>query len=238
MRGARFEIELEGGWAPFEPRVAMKLAEAEALGQHRVEYSARRQQYVLDLLSMEQINKLSGKRRRIRRVGAALANGLGTSRGEAGPEGTSSGSLAGAPYTPSVPAAFPELMQVGESELGRLKASRDALDAFIPTVPQARVLVDQARAVREENGRLRTVAIAGLASGSQEADAEAEECLQRALDTPGVMDITALASLRDQFLQHKVDKQRRLIAKKRLECTDAEWHALCMTPATARGGLH
>merc|ERR1711879_691149 len=132
-------------------------------GHVRVEYHARRQSYVVDLQRMEQINKRSGMRRRIRRVPALGVhsgyNGLGQYPGAETESGFASTSL----VTPPLPAAFPELMQVGEAELARLKGSRSALDAFILTVPQARVLVDKSKAIREENSRLHKSAVATLA---------------------------------------------------------------------------
>mmetsp|Transcript_3770 Transcript_3770/g.7610 ORF Transcript_3770/g.7610 Transcript_3770/m.7610 type:complete len:270 (+) Transcript_3770:148-957(+) len=234
-----FEIELEGGWVPFEPRISKMLAEADVSGQHRVEYQARRQTYIVDFDTMEQINKLSGKRRRIRRVGAV---GASLAPNQLGQHAAAMETMSGLPShgslaAPPVPTAFPELMQVSESELGRFKGSRTALDAFILTLPQARVLVDRSKEVRDENSRLQKSSIASLASTSQQADGEAEALLQQALDTPGVMDVASLTSFKERYLQQKLEKQMDLVVKKRLECNDAEWHALSLTPATTRGGL-
>lgn len=68
-RAAGFwEIQLDGGWTAFDREVAGLIATAEASGQSKLEYKARGQSYVIDLVSRYQVNVKSGVRRSLRRV--------------------------------------------------------------------------------------------------------------------------------------------------------------------------
>jgi len=236
--GEAFEVELEHGWVRFDDSVSTMLADAEAHGQPQIEYVARKQSYVIDLRSMQQFNKRSGKTRRIRRVQDAEALRPSKSAGGAGaPEVESAHGLhARAVHTPSAPAAFPDLLRLGDSELGRLKASPAALDEWIMQQPEARALTDQVKDLREENDRLKRAAISRLARLAQQADEEAETGLQAVLEAPEPMSVTAFASFKEQYLQLKAEKQRKLLLKKHHTCDAVEWHTLCMTPATTRVG--
>jgi len=238
--GHVYEVELESGWAPYEPSVNAMICEAEARGQSRVEYTARRQYYVVDLRIMQQINKRSGIQRRVRRVdigvsgsnNPAAADTLGPLRPtEACAEGPRKRL-----HAPPPPAAFPELVHLAEPELGKLRSNPAAMDEFLLRLPPARALLEQRDAAREEGGRLRRAAAGRLSSRAQQADAEADAAVQEALDAPRALDAAALTGFKDQFLQHKFEKQRQLLIKRRMECRPVEWHALILTPAAARAG--
>jgi len=237
-----FEVELEEGWVPFDARVAAKFAEAELRGQQRVDYSARRQSYVVDLHAMQQVNVRSGVSRRIRRVGSEEVppafdrhhRSLHVLHETRAPSHTDIPRRT-AVCTPAFPGSLPELLQLGEPELGRLRGTHAALDEFIMSGPQARHLVSQAAAATEENLRLQKAAAAKLGFRAQQADGEAEAFLQEALDLPGSMDPSAVAHFREQYLHQKMQKQKSLLAKKRLDNTEAEWRAYCLTPGAARG---
>lgn len=62
-----WEIDL-GTWVRYDPDTEALILEAEAAGHKNVRYSARRQDYLVDMCSMVQINVRTGARRRIRRV--------------------------------------------------------------------------------------------------------------------------------------------------------------------------
>eukprot|EP00933_Yihiella_yeosuensis_P027417 TRINITY_DN21316_c0_g1_i1.p1 TRINITY_DN21316_c0_g1~~TRINITY_DN21316_c0_g1_i1.p1 ORF type:complete len:148 (-),score=46.81 TRINITY_DN21316_c0_g1_i1:116-559(-) len=59
--------------------------------------------------------------------------------------------------------------------------------------------------------------VAKLGEQSNEADMDAENLLQEAIDAPGAMDAAAIASFRQSFMQKKIEKHKRLGLKAALE---------------------
>merc|ERR1719159_447333 len=57
-------------WIVYDVETQKLIHQAEAVGASTVEYSARRQTYIIDLQSKEQINRVTGVRRAIRCVEA------------------------------------------------------------------------------------------------------------------------------------------------------------------------
>jgi len=232
---ATFEIELDGGWASFEPMTAAMLADAYKSGQHEIEYSARRQTYVVNLHKMLQINSKTGRSRRIRRV---VTSSNADDNAVRAPDLLIP--IHGVAYdgsTPAAPASFPELSQLGEAELRKLKSSPSAIEEFILGLPQARELRSKAAEVKKENSRAAKAATAKLTAAAHTADADGETCLQEALGVEGVMSAATFANFKERILQAKMDKHRYLLRKKQLEADGADWNALILSPATSHAGF-
>lgn len=68
-----WEIQLGMNWIVYDVETQKLIHQAEAVGASTVEYSARRQTYIIDLQSKEQINRVTGVRRAIRCVEAEVA---------------------------------------------------------------------------------------------------------------------------------------------------------------------
>jgi len=66
--GGKWEIELERGWQEFDEVTTKLINKTLKAGSKTVEYSARRQQYTLDLTAMQQENQATGVARAIRPV--------------------------------------------------------------------------------------------------------------------------------------------------------------------------
>jgi len=229
-----FEIELDGGWTPFEPMTAAMLADAYKSGQHEIEYSARRQTYVVNLHKMLQINGKTGRSRRIRRV---VANDYDDNAVRAADLLLPLHEGACDQLTPAVPTSFPELSQLGEAELRKLKSSPSAIEEFILGLPQARELRSRAANVKKENSRVVKAVAAKLTAAAHKADFDGEQCLQDALAVEGVMSAVTFAGFKEGILQAKMDKHRHLLTKKQLEVDGADWSALISTPATSHAGF-
>jgi len=230
-----FEIELDGGWSPFEPMTAAMLADAYKSGQHEIEYSARRQTYVVNLHKMLQINGKTGRSRRIRRV---IANDISHDNAIGAAdmllplhEGACD------QLTPAVPTSFPELSQLGEAELRKLKSSPSAIEEFILGLPQAREMRSRAANVKKENSRVVKAVAAKLTAEAHKADSDGEQCLQDALAVEGVMSAVTFAGFKERILHAKMEKHRHLLTKKQLELDGADWSALISTPATSHAGF-
>lgn len=228
-----FEIELEGGWAPFEPMTAAMLADAYNRGQHEIEYSARRQTYVVNLHKMLQINGKTGKSRRIRRV-ATNDNSENNAVRAAEPFLPEE---ACDQLTPAVPKSFPELSQLGDAELRKLRSSPSAIEEFILGLPQARELRSRAADVKKENSRVVKAVAAKLTAAAHKTDSDGEQRLQDALAVEGVMSAVTLAGVKERILQAKMEKHRHLLTKKQLEVDGADWNALISAPATSHAGF-
>jgi len=242
---ATFEIELDHGWAPFDPMTARMLADAYINGHDEIEYSARRQMYVVDFHKMLQVNTQTGRSRRMRRI---IDNNhvdinfvpVATHVPDAGETYPQHDVDCGQTYSsriPAVPAAFPELSRLGETELGRLKTSPSAIEEFILDLPQAHDIKFRTSDVKAENSKLVKIVAGKLAAAAQRADSDGEKCLQDTLALEGVMDNVTLASFKERFLQAKIEKHQRLLTKKQLESEGEDWDALISMPATNRVGF-
>jgi serine/threonine protein kinase len=71
----RWEIELEGGWKPYDEDVTELLNTAKAQGQNKVSYSARGQTYKIDLETLVQANTRTGVARKVRCAAADPTSG-------------------------------------------------------------------------------------------------------------------------------------------------------------------
>mmetsp|Transcript_94967 Transcript_94967/g.188109 ORF Transcript_94967/g.188109 Transcript_94967/m.188109 type:complete len:269 (+) Transcript_94967:97-903(+) len=231
----KFEIELDGGWQPFEPMIAAMLVDAYTSGQHEIEYSARRQTYVVNLHKMLQVNGKTGKSRRIRRVVTSdnIDNNVVPAADMLPPLHEGGGDH----LTPSVPASFPKLLQLGEIELRKLKSSPSAIEEFILGLPQANELRSRTADVKKENSRMVKSVASKLTAAAHKADSDGEQRLQDALAVEGVMSAVTIAGFKECMLQAKMDKHRLLLTKKKLEVDGADWSALISTPATSHAGL-
>jgi len=65
-----WQIQLGVNWVEYDLETEQIIREAEAAGASTVTYSARRQNYIVDLQSMQQINRATGVRRSIRKIEA------------------------------------------------------------------------------------------------------------------------------------------------------------------------
>lgn len=222
--GEAFEVELEHGWVPLDTMTTSMIKQAGLRGQNCVEYSARGQDYVIDLNAMHQVNKRTGM---IRRVRHAEHNEILECNDEehvfhAG------ASLGEPPQALEVPKSFPELSRLGEAELGRLKANPSALDEWILNLPQARASIDRLKMIQKENSELscniharkaelqRSHAMM-FAVRAQQAEVLPERCLAQALEAPEMMDAAALANFREQYIQYTLEKQRKVVLKEWLD---------------------
>lgn len=236
-----FEIDLGDSWSPLDSATSALILEAQLRGQRTVECKARGQQYIIDVRSMVQTNKATGRSRRIRPSVASNSNRPGTGGDEdeimaisdALPplRGTAEVTSIAAIRIPDVPMTVTELTQLNESELSRLAGDMSALDAFILQLPRAKSIAERAQTMRDENKLLVNAVGGKLSVQAQQHDAEGERQLERALDAPGAMDSMALAQFRERYIQQKMQKQRVLLSKRRLQCSTLEWHTLCTTPA-------
>jgi len=242
---ATFEIELDHGWAPFDPMTARMLADAYINGHDEIEYSARRQMYVVDFHKMLQVNTKTGRSRRMRRIidgnhvdinFVPVAKHVPDAE-ETFPLHDVDCGQTGSSTIPAIPASFPELLRLGETELGRLKTSPSAVEEFILGLPQARDLKFRTLHVKTENSRLVKVVAGKLAAAAERADSDGEKSLQDTLALEGVMDNVTVGSFKDRFLRAKIEKHQRLLTKKQLESEGEEWDALISTPATSRVGF-
>jgi len=241
---AIFEIELDHGWASFDPMTARMLADAFLNGHDEIEYSARRQMYVVDFHKMLQVNVKTGRSRRMRRIADKSHADINfvpvathTPAEEMPPLHADYDGQTGSSRIPPIPASFPDLSQLGDSELARLKGSPSAIEEFILGLPQARVIQSSTSDAKVENAKLVKAVAGKLAAAAQRADSEGETCLQDTLALEGVMDNATLASFKERFLQAKTVKHRRLLTKKQLESGGEDWDALISMPATTRVGF-
>jgi hypothetical protein len=69
-----WQIQLGINWVMYDVEIEKLIQEAEAMGASTVEYSARRQNYIIDLHAKQQINRATGVRRAIRQVAAEVAH--------------------------------------------------------------------------------------------------------------------------------------------------------------------
>eukprot|EP00746_Dinoflagellata_sp_MGD_P164008 gnl/MRDRNA2_/MRDRNA2_92408_c0_seq1.p1 gnl/MRDRNA2_/MRDRNA2_92408_c0~~gnl/MRDRNA2_/MRDRNA2_92408_c0_seq1.p1 ORF type:complete len:454 (+),score=89.13 gnl/MRDRNA2_/MRDRNA2_92408_c0_seq1:90-1451(+) len=121
-----WQILLGINWITYDLETEKLIQDAEAAGVSTVEYSARRQNYIIDLKSMQQINQATGVRRSIRKIEAEVAVKLSQpDRAEAPPRSKRLTDLVETLLSPAVQVALPiaaneEHMQLSPAEVSEV----------------------------------------------------------------------------------------------------------------------
>lgn len=122
-----------------------------------------------------------------------------------------------------MPASFPELDRLSESELQYLQANSSALDDWLMDLPQVKACDDRLKRVREENCEL----ACGLLARQAELEDTRRQCERgrAALDRRREA-VEALGRQRDEILQQRAPERLGAVLTARAQEADAQAEAL------------